>query len=140
MNEFIEGKPVPKWRLVFYGCLLAGVVAAFGVYQHNRNLLILAILLGIIIAGLGLVLNWSRIHKNPRMKFAYLVFALALALFACLWLLFLLLTLGLQAQDKDATFSVLDWVGFTVSWGGIWVVSIIGAFLLFRQFRRASRK
>ena len=66
MSEFFERKSVPKWRLVFYGVLATGSIAATGFFLNDRTLMISAVFFGVVIAGFGFVLDTARTNTRPQ--------------------------------------------------------------------------
>jgi Ni/Fe-hydrogenase subunit HybB-like protein len=65
MSDFFERKPVPTWRIVFYGILAAACIAALGYYQNDHSLYFAAAIFGVFIGGFGFVLSWARANVKP---------------------------------------------------------------------------
>jgi hypothetical protein len=65
MSDFFTRKPVAMWRIVSYGVLAAGCIAALGYYQNDHKLYYAAAICGVIIGGFGFLLSWTRANVKP---------------------------------------------------------------------------
>ena len=64
MSEFYTRKPVPTWRLLIYGIIATGGVAALGYYQNDKRLYIFSAFCGAFVLAFGFVLSCLRSNGN----------------------------------------------------------------------------
>src|ERR1035437_1260231 len=65
MSDFYSRKPVAMWRIVFYGILAAGGVAAVGYFTNDRGLYIAAAFCGGFIGGFWFFFCYVRAKVKP---------------------------------------------------------------------------
>jgi uncharacterized membrane protein len=60
MSDFIQIKPIPKWRAVFYGFIAAAVTAGLGYLQDDHHLYFGAPFFGVFIGAFAYFVSWVR--------------------------------------------------------------------------------